>query len=74
LVLLEDGVHGLGTPVITGLSWCRPEQTVKHVPLRATNCPLMAPFYDGVCQGAWPRLLEGAAALVGVNVVRPVGR
>ena len=27
--------------VITGLSWCRPEQTVKHVPLRATDCPLM---------------------------------
>jgi hypothetical protein len=28
--------------VITGLSWCRPERIVKHVPLRATDCPLMA--------------------------------
>jgi hypothetical protein len=27
--------------VITGLNWCRPEQAVKHVPLRATDCPLM---------------------------------
>src|SRR5262249_28369399 len=27
--------------VITGLSWCRPERTVKHVPWRATDCPLM---------------------------------
>src|SRR5215469_14362325 len=27
--------------VITGLSWCRPERTVKHVLLRATDCPLM---------------------------------
>jgi len=28
--------------VITGLSWYRPEQTVKHVPLRATDYPLVA--------------------------------
>src|SRR5258708_1689702 len=37
-----------------------------------TYLPLMAPFYDAVCQGAWGRdAFEGAPALVGVNVVRP---
>src|SRR5258708_4252184 len=37
--------------------------------------PLMAPFYDGGCQGVGIRdAFEGAATLVGVNVVRPVGR
>ena len=35
---------------------------------------LMAPFYEGICQGHGPSAVEGMAALVGVNVVRPVGR
>ena len=48
-------------------------------PIRArpgrASLPLMAPFYEEVCQGAWVReAFEGAPALVGVNVVRPVGR
>jgi hypothetical protein len=33
--------------------------------------PLLAPFYEGFCQGHGPGAVEGAAALVGVNVVRP---
>ena len=33
----------------------------------------MAPFYEGICQGHGPGAVEGVAALVGVNVVRPVG-
>jgi tyrosyl-tRNA synthetase len=35
---------------------------------------LMAPFYDGGCQEVVREACDGAAALVGVNVVRPVGR
>jgi len=34
----------------------------------------MAPFYEGICQEGGPDAVECAAALVGVNVVRPVGR
>ena len=34
----------------------------------------LAPFYEGTCQGHGPGAVEGAAALVGVNVVRPAGR
>ena len=34
----------------------------------------MAPFYDGICQVRGPGAVERAPALVGVNVVRPVGR
>ena len=33
----------------------------------------MAPFYDAVCQEGGPAGVECAPALVGVNVVRPVG-
>ena len=36
--------------------------------------PLMAPFYDAVCQEGGPGAVECAPALAGVNVVRPVGR
>jgi hypothetical protein len=36
--------------------------------------PLVAPFYDGVCQEGGPAGVERAPALAGVNVVRPVGR
>ena len=38
------------------------------------ECALLAPFYEGFCQGHGPGAVEGAAALVGVNVVRPAGR
>jgi len=45
--------------VITGLSWCRPERTVKHVPLRATDFPLVAENSALLCRiimlgGAYP--------------------
>ena len=40
----------------------------------AQTRPLMAPFYDGICQVRGPGAVERAPALVGVNVVRPVGR
>jgi hypothetical protein len=37
--------------------------------------PVMAPFYEEICQGIRVReAFECAPALVGVNVVRPVGR
>jgi len=36
-------------------------------------CTHMAPFCEGVCQGHGPAVVEGAAALVSVNVVRPAG-
>ena len=38
-----------------------------------TGRTVMAPFYEGICQGHGPGAVEGAAALVGVNVVRPAG-
>src|SRR5450755_1441973 len=42
---------------------------------RDGQCPLLAPFYEELCQGVRVReAFEGAPALVGVNVVRPVGR
>jgi hypothetical protein len=42
---------------------------------RPRGCALMAPFYDGGCQGVRVRdAFDGAPTLVGVNVVRPVGR
>jgi hypothetical protein len=34
----------------------------------------MAPFYEEICQGAVREAFECAPTLVGVNVVRPVGR
>ena len=34
----------------------------------------MAPFYAEICQEGGPEAVECAAALVDVNVVRPVGR
>ena len=37
------------------------------------ECTLMAPFYYAVCQEGGPEAVECAAALVGVNVGRPVG-
>ena len=39
-----------------------------------TSRTLLASFYEGICQGHGPGAVEGAAALVGVNVVRPAGR
>jgi hypothetical protein len=55
---------------------------IRHLPRRLQALPLpktssvqlMAPFYEGICQGHGPSAVEGAAALVGVNVVRPAGR
>src|SRR5450432_2183021 len=42
---------------------------------RATKRPLLAPFYEELCQGVGVReAVECAPTLVGVNVVRPVGR
>src|ERR1022692_4057989 len=42
---------------------------------RDGQCPLLAPFYEELCQeGGSGRPFECAPALVGVNVVRPVGR
>jgi hypothetical protein len=34
----------------------------------------MAPFYEGCLSRGWPGRFEGAAALIGVNVLRRVGR
>src|SRR5580698_5667515 len=48
------------------------DPTGSSVP--TSQCALMAPFYEGICQGHGLAVVDGAAALVGVNVVRPVGR
>src|ERR1022692_3617767 len=55
-----------------GRSWSNPHLSAATVPAERT---LMAPFYEEVCQGVRVReAFECAPALVGVNVVRPVGR
>src|SRR5512132_3714184 len=49
--------------------------TRRRNPARKTNVLLMAPFYDGrLSRGVAWGACDGAAPLVGVNVVRPVGR
>src|ERR1019366_3094927 len=67
---------------------CRsaPWPASRRIPERATSagvrraahprgCTHMAPFYEELCQGGGSgRPFEWAPALVGVNVVRPVGR